>query len=355
MKKIYLPIIFLCFFALTNAQITITQVSLPQPGDTFALRYSHHPDLNFGTAQATSQHFDFTNLSNDSLKFASYGITANLPFAAEYPESNLYTWGPSILYGGPGTSIPGVGWGWMFFRTDEEGMSVVGYRSGDVPNVLVAWQTPALFIVKTPCTYDNTYSQNSQWSVLMDASPADVDTVYTSFSSTELLCDAWGTLSTPIDQNLDAIRVREFTVSVDSIYGKMGNVIIWKTEFRRDTVLNYLFYTPSKRHPIVSVFCRPNETVIGAEYLWYSNLYNSIGSIDENKVKWYPNPTDSYINIEGLTQNSKYGIFDLQGKKVLSGSLNEFSKIDLSAIPSGVYFISLSKSKERFVEKIVKK
>lgn len=126
----------MCFLALTNAQLTITYESLPQPGDTFAMRYTDNPILNIGTPQSSIQHFDFTNLENDSMKFATYGITANLSFAAEYPESNLYTWGPSALYGGPGSPVPGVGWGWMFFRTDEEGMSVVGYRTGESPNIV---------------------------------------------------------------------------------------------------------------------------------------------------------------------------------------------------------------------------
>lgn len=345
--------LFMCFLVLTNAQLTITYESLPQPGDTFAMRYTDNPILNIGTPQSSIQHFDFTNLENDSMKFATYGITANLSFAAEYPESNLYTWGSSALYGGPGSPVPGVGWGWMFFRTDEEGMSVVGYRTGESPNIVTALQTPSLFIMKTPFTYNNMNSQNSQWSVFMNANLSDIDTVYTSFSSTDLLCDAWGTLSTPLEQNLDVIRVREFTVSVDSIYGKIANTVVWKTELKRDTVLNYLFYNPSKRHPIVSVFCRPDESFIGAEYLWYSDLHTSINSIKENKIKCYPNPTDNYIYIEGLSPKSNYDIFDLQGKKVLEGTLNEFSKINLSSLKSGVYFISLKNSKESFVKKIV--
>lgn len=345
----------MCFFAFIDAQLSITHESLPQPGDTFAMRYTHNPVLNIGTPQSSVQHFDFTNLENDSMKFASYGITANLPFAAEYPESNLYTWGPSALYGGPGSPVPGVGWGWMFFNTNEEGMSVVGYRTGEAPNIVTAMQTPSLFLMKTPFTYDNIHSQSSQWSVLMNENPSDVDTVYTSFASTNILCDAWGTLSTPLEQNLDVIRVREYTVSVDSIYGKMGSTIVWKSEFRRDTVLNYLFYTPSKRHPIASVFCRPDESLIGAEYLWYSDLHTSISFFDKNKIKCYPNPADTYVFIEGISLNSNYDIFDLQGKIVLKGTSNEFAKIDVSGLKSGVYFISCSNSNESFVKKIVKK
>ncbi len=354
MKKKFTFLFLFTFVLFSNAQITITHQSLPQPGDTFAMRYSHYPVINIGTPLSTSQHFDFSDLENDSLKFATYGITSQLPFANEYPESNLYTWGPSVLYGGPGTPVPGVAWGWMLFKTDVDGMSVVGYRTGDAPNILTANQTPPLVLMKTPFTYGNSHTQNSHWSVYLDSNPADVDTIYTSFANSNLLCDAWGTITTPTDQNMDVIRIREYKISVDSIYGKIGSMIVWKTELRRDTVLNYQFYSPSKRHPIVTIFCQPDETVYGVQYLWYSDLYNSIESNIEKSINCFPNPVQNYIYIEGSSLHSYYEIIDLQGKTVLHGQLAISNIIDLSSLKSGIYFLSIRNSSEKYLKKIIK-
>lgn len=354
MKKQLLSVVFLLLGLALKSQITVNHEALPQPGDTFAMRYSYNSTINIGTPNASSQYFDFTSLGNDSLKFATYGITSQLPFAAEYPQSNLYTWGPSILYGGPGTPVPGVAWGWMLFRTDVEGMSVVGYRTGDAPNMLTATQTPPLMLMKTPFTYDNSFQQNSQWSVFMDKNPADVDTIYTSFVNSNLLCDAWGTLSTPIDQNLDVIRIREYRISVDSIYGKIGSMVVWKTEFKRDTVLNYQFYSPSKRHPVVTVFCYPDETPYGAEYLWYSDLHNSVADFNKSTIRIFPNPANNFINLEGIQPQTSFEIYDLTGKIITKGNLENSQKIDIQSIKQGVYFLMVESRNSREISKFIK-
>jgi hypothetical protein len=339
--------------SLLMAQVTITYQALPQPGDTFALRYDYMPTLSLGSPSQTAQHWDFTMLMEDTLKYATYGITSQLPFASEFPNSNLYTYGPSALYGGPGTPINMIQWGWMMFRTNTDGMDVIGYRVGQSPNVIQAQHNVPLKLVKTPFTLDSNYSQNSQWSVLYNRNPADIDTLYTSYISSTLTCDAWGTISTPIETNVDVVRIHEQRVSVDSVYAMLGNVVYTKLLFRRDTVINYQYYSPTKRHAISTVYCNPNNSIKAAEYLYYSDLYNGVSTIDTKTFKIYPNPVKNVIKIESEDQNSFASIYQSDGRLVkkcvvVSGN------IDVSDLTSGIYLLIINSGNQSYKSKFVK-
>ncbi len=72
-------------------------------------------------------------------------------------------------------------------------------------------------------------------------------------------------------------------------------------------------------------------------------------------IKIFPNPTLNYLTIESEHSviNELY-IIDIAGKivnKVTSG----FNKIDVSVLPSGVYFIKLIGEEETIIRKFVKK
>lgn len=355
MKKLSIFFSLFIIGMLLNAQIIITSTSLPQPGDTFALKYMNNPVINIGTPLPTSQTWDFTMLENDSMKYATYGITANLPFASEYPQSNLYTWGPSVMYGGPGTPLPGVGWGWMLFRTDVNGMDVIGYRQGNPPDVLSSIQTPPLKLMKTPCGYDTTFSQNSQWEISFNANPSNVDTTYISYVSKNIVCDAWGTLSTPIEQNIEVIRIHEYQISVDSVFGKMNGITVYKMELKRDTANNYLFYTPTKRHPIVTVWCRPNGDIYAAEYLFYSRLYNSIDESNLNDIKKiFPNPAINNFTIETFGSSVlNLEAYSLDGKQIYNGKIPQNGIINCESWNEGIYFLIIRDNNNVRTEKII--
>ena len=349
MKKnlTFLCVLVFSFYVFTaNSQVVITHEALPQPGDTFALRYDANPSILIGSPSSTTQHWDFTSLTEDSVKFATYGITNTLPFASAFPTSNLYTYGPSIMYGGPGTPMNYVQWGWMMFNTSTEGMSVIGYRMGASPSVTEAHHDVPLMLVKTPFTLNDTYSQDSKWSVTYNRvqAPGDIDTVYTSYISSTLLCDAWGTLSTPIESNVDVVRLKEHRISVDSVFAVTnygaGEIVVWKSVFARDTVNNYQFYSPSKRHAIATVYCNPNNSIKSAEYLYYSDLHNNIAEeVHVKELLLSPNPTKDMLRINLQCNNSSVFIMSQQG--ALAKSVTNFSaeSIDVRDLASGMYMI----------------
>jgi hypothetical protein len=71
-----------------------------------------------------------------------------------------------------------------------------------------------------------------------------------------------------------------------------------------------------------------------------------------NGLKIYPNPTNSIINIEGLTknENNTIQIFDVQGKLVITKTITEKGTIDLSELNKGVYVIKIGEIAQRIVK-----
>jgi hypothetical protein len=75
---------------------------------------------------------------------------------------------------------------------------------------------------------------------------------------------------------------------------------------------------------------------------------------NELNIAVYPNPAYDIVTVETHGRASLQGIeiYDITGHCVLKSSE---SKIDISALPEGVYFITVCTENQKFVEKIIKK
>jgi hypothetical protein len=81
----------------------------------------------------------------------------------------------------------------------------------------------------------------------------------------------------------------------------------------------------------------------------------SVLGVDEfetSKLKFYPNPTNNIINVEGLSknENNTIQIFDVQGKLVITKTITEKGTIDLSELNKGVYVIKIGEVAQRIVK-----
>src|SRR5690606_23964347 len=91
---------------------------------------------------------------------------------------------------------------------------------------------------------------------------------------------------------------------------------------------------------------------------------DGLASIEDkilSELKVYPNPVDSYLNIDGDLEalvNAKVQICDLSGKRIQEADLNFNSNnagIDVSALNPGVYILKISKETATQSYKFVKK
>ena len=73
-------------------------------------------------------------------------------------------------------------------------------------------------------------------------------------------------------------------------------------------------------------------------------------------VKIYPNPANDFITIE-TNENSKNGAYyllDINGKIIQHAVLNKLQTIEITSLPSGIYFIKLEIAGKIAYEKFVK-
>ena len=88
----------------------------------------------------------------------------------------------------------------------------------------------------------------------------------------------------------------------------------------------------------------------------YLNLHNGLDEPLENGFAIYPNPTNGVLVVETVCTPSlptqTYRITNLMGQTVLTGNLTaETQQIDVSALPQGMYFISVGDVTQKFVVK----
>ena len=70
---------------------------------------------------------------------------------------------------------------------------------------------------------------------------------------------------------------------------------------------------------------------------------NGLSTVDNGAkdkiIKIYPNPSNSYIRVSGLTQAEKYKIHTILGTEIIKGTISDNEKIDFSRYSNGLYFL----------------
>lgn len=287
MKKILmvLGIIVLLFCGVAHAQVVIDSRSLPLPGDTFALKQDFNPQILLGSSSSQRQHWDFSTLASDSTRLVTYDVANHLPY---------------------------------------DGSSNV-----------------CLKLLKTPFSVDSSGSQKTYLNTNLNRprTPGNVDTLLTSFLTSEMRCDAWGTISTPIENFVDVVRIHEQRMVVDSIYATNNGVLVSKNESKKVIVNNYFYYSPLKRYPIAVVYCRSDNSISIAEYLDHSDLHNDLGVIEMNQLPMFPNPVIDVLKLDRYCENAIATILTTNGKLVKSVTLSVSGYVDVKGLPSGLYLI----------------
>jgi hypothetical protein len=64
-----------------------------------------------------------------------------------------------------------------------------------------------------------------------------------------------------------------------------------------------------------------------------------------NNIKLYPNPTNEFIKVFGITDKENYKIYTIFGAEITSGTVSENEKIITKNIASGMYYLQLGNKK----------
>ncbi len=72
----------------------------------------------------------------------------------------------------------------------------------------------------------------------------------------------------------------------------------------------------------------------------YTSSTLSTNDITNNKIKIYPNPAVDFIKIVGITtEEESYTIYNILGKDIISGTLENNQNIPIKNLKTGLYFL----------------
>lgn len=364
MKKLLLFPMLLASFSVfnLNAQITFTSTDLQESGKTYITKTDTITSVNLGTASATAQNWDFSTLLMHYMSGPSFDLTSNTPYDVDFPNSDLYTYGPAIMFGGFFGGAPvseqGMNNGYMFWRKDITGFWTEGFMPDEGPYAgKKVYTVPQEMILGTPATLGTSHPNYSAWTLTFDQNATDVDTVYQSSVDKIQECDAWGTLTTPTGTYNDVLRIHESGVKVDSAKSYLnGNPLVF-IEISRDTFNNYIFLTNGIHYPLALVKADKNNVIRSVEYYFMQGFLGTESVDKTTNVKIHPNPSDGLLTIElpMLTdEHSKMVITDPNGKTVGTFILyQQLNQIDCTQLNSGIYFYSVTSGAEQKFGKIL--
>lgn len=334
------------------AQITINATDFAQVGDT--LYYAYDTNLvstSIVLESGSGRRWDMSNAIKNEVKPTYFLNPANSPIPA---PTNI----THVLVEGDAQNT-------QFINLSNTQMETV------FPNPMAAFTGGEEFIRLKSLTFPATYLMQVRDTFktvqVLPAStigiPATIaDSVRITFTiKLHNLCDAWGTLITPVD-SYPSLRFKN-TVNIDfKIEGKKNLVPIWITipssslpfelPSNQDNV-SFIWVHQNGKYFLAEATMAPDDETTQQEFRYQTPkpenttglLNHSIGSIETNV---FPNPANNELTIDAKlksTETYQLMVSDLMGRVIKTETISGQStqiKVNVSILENGVYFAKLS-------------
>ena len=240
-------------------------------------------------------------------------------------------------------------WYYKYWFTDDEFVAIEGATSA---TFTYDWLTYDQALLKVVVTQDGeTYESNTiqidshNWASLTFGSEFSEGVVPDDATYTYLICEGdfiTNTLNSPYDSSIQWYRD--------------GEAIEGATEG------TYIITEPGSYHVVAAPEVCPNatsSTILNPLVVsWNPDCTAGVDDISaKDAFIIYPNPASSSLNLQ-LPQSSllnEYTIFDVTGKKLMSGSVNtSASAINISGLAAGTYIIKLNSGQTQATKMFVK-
>ena len=325
MKKIYLITLLSFAFDTSRAQ-TIEQSDLPFAG----LAWTSGVDTTYNDAipaGGAAQSWDFSSLQYDYVDTSGFGEAAGTPYANAFPDANLAAHKVSTNE-------------WSYFSATSTGLYVEGY----VNDSITLDFNPRQMYVPVPFSYGNTHT---------DISRIVIDTVFLTYDARVIInfqgdfhAEGSGSLITPTATYPSTLRVKQTLLQTDSLmvdYTGTGNYVLLGSQQTQQTFFRWYQHGGTANYILgldadsLGNFANRSDYVLQWAVLDVSTVENSDSPIV------YPNPTTHEVKIyPGNKAYHQFLLYDYTGKLVRSIELNSEKILDVSTLPAGIYFYSVS-------------
>lgn len=348
MKKLLLGFgsTFLLAFV-SMAQITVTQSNMPTIGNVAIEREDTvFSGTTIGNAGA-NQTWNFANWVNQKQNLSGFVSPGTLAGASNFPTATIG------INDGSGNS--------QFAFSNSSSFDILGmYGDFLQTGTAVALKfNPGLKIISVPSTYNTSYSGIYTYNMQL-AYPyppyADSVRIESSTSYTSLM-DGWGTLTTPSQTNIAALRQNYRDITTRTTYVHMLlPTPSWTVNGAPtvDTTYSYRWWSNSISFPLSEISLK--KSVIGhtdsvTSVKWLHSYQPGTVEIAENstvkkEVSVFPNPATDVINISGISETSAIVISDITGKVVNGTILDKTNNtLNISKFDNGLYLYQIHDTK----------
>lgn len=316
MKKVFFLIVFLFSFSIQSiAQPILTKNNIaPQSGQVFSIINLSNQSPGFS---GPNQVWDLSNASTVGNSTINVNDASSSPNAGNFPNANIVS-----FHSGNGEH--------SFFQINTNEWEYYGLHT----SLSISYSNPQT-VLKFPFTYND----------------ALVDTFYCVFNVgyniyrmgfVTIEADSYGSLVLPSGTYTNVLRVHYTINTKDSSQNGVTN---YTQEY-------YYWYKEWNYNPIAFM-----DISAGGYYL--ENIVNSVVEKELSySIKIFPNPATNELTIvfsELAELSAKVELFSIHGKTIITETIYiEQNKIDISSLPSGLYFITISTPKHTYTRKILK-
>jgi len=372
---------FLLFFAISlsanflTAQITITNNSFPQPGDTLKTAVDISPENIVVGDPGADQTWDFSSLQIPFVRQSIF-LDASLGSAADdYPGATMFS---EIEIG---DSISEA-----YYIANANKFELMGYVGGDPLGFgldLTIQLTPPYTERTAPLQYGDFNDTESAASLpiaaselpqeLLDTLPFPVDSLRFRLNLKRVgVVDAWGNLTIPggfSGETYEVLRERRTDIRTIRLDVKVS-ILPWQDiteflpedirQFGNDTTRTYNYFSNDAKEPIAVVTVDNTTEEVERIEFKANDITSSFANLEQElpSISVSPNPAKDEVNfiVKDLTTGDyQVKIYNLLGSLVwsqdyhLAKAEKRILSADLSALSRGLYLYSLVDNKGKIL------
>ncbi|MGP8214289.1 MAG: T9SS type A sorting domain-containing protein [Bacteroidia bacterium] len=333
MKKITLGFIFTAIAGLSvSAQITLHQSDLPVANYAYYQGNDTIPTVTQGAAGA-NQTWNLAAIKDNTTDSLICLNPAETPYASDFPGTNL-----ALTQNGNGGEV------FIYANSTASSLTVPGevYAvSGLTETVKI---NPVETVIELPATYLSHWKSTYRQVAKYPYSTTGIDSIE-EISKTTLddSIDSWGNVTTPTG-TYGSLRVNEISTTLyDSEYYHSTASKTWvfaSASGASTPTQSFVWWANGKGINVAEVdLGSVGGTVTGASYLKKSQVAGIDEITDNGKVKVFPNPANTVLNIQTAGYNAgNVKIYDLAGKEMGSTNFgNGRVTINTSDYSDGMY------------------
>lgn len=137
----------------------------------------------------------------------------------------------------------------------------------------------------------------------------------------------------------NTLRIIAYSPSMKSFTGKLGTVL--SIPFSVSATMSDGQYYLTFSNAILSDSKSENILYAAKDGVLNVSYTTNIASYVDPAIQIFPNPTSNAFTLSGIMNNSEMRIMDLNGKLILSKTVNNNEAVSVEALPKGIYIVKV--------------